>query len=61
MKENVDKIVIEALQSSFMKTDADFVSTSPHSQNGSTATTALVLGRRLYCANTGDSRTFICR
>jgi serine/threonine protein phosphatase PrpC len=61
MKENVDKIVIEALQTSFMKTDADFISTSPHSQNGSTATTALVLGRRLYCANTGDSRTFICR
>ena len=32
MKEHVDKIVIEALQSSFMKTDADFVGSSPHAQ-----------------------------
>jgi serine/threonine protein phosphatase PrpC len=61
MKDHVDKIVIEALKSSFIKTDADFIGSSPHSQNGSTATTALVLGSRLYCANTGDSRTFICR
>ena len=61
VKEHIDKLVIEALQSSFMKTDADFVASSPHSQNGSTATTALILGRRLYCANTGDSRSFICR
>lgn len=61
LKNDVDKIVIEALQSAFVKTDADFIGSSPHAQNGSTATTALVLGRRIYCANTGDSRTFICR
>ncbi|CAN0385607.1 unnamed protein product, partial [Discosporangium mesarthrocarpum] len=28
---------------------------------GSTATTCLVLGRRLYIANVGDSRTICCR
>lgn len=60
MAEDVDKLVIGALESAFLKTDADLVA-SPHAQNGSTATTALLLGRRLYCANTGDSRTFICR
>lgn len=61
MKDHVDKIVIEALESSFLKTDEDFICSSPHAQNGSTATTALILGRRLYCANVGDSRSFICR
>ncbi len=57
----LDKIVIDTLKSTFLKTDSDFLSTSPHPQHGSTATTALVLGRRLYCANVGDSRTLICR
>ncbi len=57
----LDKVVINTLKSTFLKTDADFLSTSPHPQHGSTATTALMLGRRLYCANVGDSRTLICR
>lgn len=61
LKDEVDRVVISALEAAFAKTDAEFIGSSPHSQNGSTATTALVLGKRLYCANTGDSRTFLCR
>ncbi|CAM9932080.1 unnamed protein product, partial [Hapterophycus canaliculatus] len=30
-------------------------------QAGSTATTCLVIGSRLYMANVGDSRTVVCR
>lgn len=60
-RKEVDREVVEALTSAFLKTDEDFISTSDHPQSGSTATTALVMGRRLYCANTGDSRTFLCR
>jgi len=49
------------LKESFQKTDDDFIKTSAHPQHGSTATTALILGSRLYCANVGDSRTLLCR
>ena len=61
VKERLDDIVIASLVASFLKTDHDFISTSEHGQNGSTATTALILGKRLYCANVGDSRTMLCR
>lgn len=59
--QSLDKVVVESLKKSFLKTDQDFINTSTNPQNGSTATTALVLGRRLYCANLGDSRTLLCR
>lgn len=61
--ERIDKLVIQVLKASFLKTDADFISTatSAHAQHGSTATTGLLLGQRLYCANVGDSRTLLCR
>lgn len=57
----LDATVIQSLKQTFLKTDADFIATSEHPQHGSTGTTALVLGRRLYCANVGDSRTMLCR
>jgi protein phosphatase 1L len=57
----MDEIVIRTLKDTFLKTDKDFITTSPHPQHGSTATTALLLGKRLYCANVGDSRTMLCR
>jgi serine/threonine protein phosphatase PrpC len=54
-----DKVVIEALTEAFLATDNDFI--SRQGQAGSTATTTLILGNRLYCANVGDSRTVLCR
>jgi serine/threonine protein phosphatase PrpC len=59
--QQVDQIITTTLKQSFLKTDDDFLSTSKTPQHGSTATTALILGKRLYCANVGDSRTMICR
>lgn len=56
----LDNIIRASLKDSFLKTDADFLGTA-QPQHGSTATTALVIGRRLYCANVGDSRTLLCR
>lgn len=59
--DTVDRIISNSLKASFLKTDDDFLSTSSNPQHGSTGTTALILGKRLYCANVGDSRTMICR
>ena len=61
LKQAMDDIVKQSLRDAFLRTDADFIATSEHAQNGSTATTALILGHRLYCANVGDSRTLLCR
>jgi serine/threonine protein phosphatase PrpC len=61
MTSKIDKIVIDSLKQSFRKTDDEFIRKSEYPQHGSTATTALILGRRLYCANVGDSRTLLCR
>jgi hypothetical protein len=57
----LDAIVIATLKATFLQTDKDFIANSTHPQHGSTGTTALVLGRRLYCANVGDSRSMLCR
>jgi pSer/pThr/pTyr-binding forkhead associated (FHA) protein len=59
--EKLDQIVIATLKATFLQTDKDFIANSTHPQHGSTGTTALVLGRRLYCANVGDSRSMLCR
>lgn len=57
----LDAVVIASLKACFLQTDKDFIANSTHPQHGSTGTTALVLGRRLYCANVGDSRSMLCR
>eukprot|EP01033_Poteriospumella_lacustris_P007324 gene7324-5271_t len=59
--EAVDHIISNSLKATFLKTDDDFLQTSKNPQHGSTSTTALILGKRLYCANVGDSRTMVCR
>jgi serine/threonine protein phosphatase PrpC len=59
--EATDKLIVEAIKDAFIATDDEFINESGFAQHGSTATTVLLLGSRLYCANTGDSRTMICR
>lgn len=57
-----DETVRVALQAAFSATDAALLRELPPSCDaGSTATTVLRLGRRLVCANTGDSRSVLCR
>lgn len=56
-----DEVVLSCIYDSFAKTDYDFIHNSKDAQHGSTATTCLVLGNRLYCPNVGDSRTVLCR
>lgn len=58
---NTEKLLIEMLKSVFSATDDEFIRTSEFAQHGSTATTALLVGNWLFCANTGDSRTLLCR
>ena len=60
-QEMTNRLVIEAITMSFTSTDDTFLKTSEFPQHGSTATTALLLGNKLYCSNTGDSRTMLCR
>lgn len=56
-----DRIVVKSLVETFLKTDTDFLNSSSSANHGSTATTVLILGNRLYCSNAGDSRTVLCR
>ena len=58
---SLDNVVMKCLKDSFLKTDGDFLKKSSNAQHGSTATTALILGNRLFCGNVGDSRTLLCR
>ena len=59
--ESIDSIVKEMMKSFFLQTDQKFLTESEYCENGSTATTILLLGQRLYCANVGDSRCLLCR
>lgn len=51
-----------ALVGAFLKTDGDFLAQAAKEGlgDGSTVTTALLLGRELFVANAGDSRTILC-
>jgi serine/threonine protein phosphatase PrpC len=46
----------------YKSTDSEFLeSDSSQNQCGSTASTAVLVGDRLFVANVGDSRAIICR
>ena len=58
---DTQRLLVEMLKSVFSATDDEYIRTSEFAQHGSTATTALLVGNWLFCANTGDSRTLLCR
>jgi hypothetical protein len=60
-EERIDNVVQDMLKAVYLQTDKSFIADSEFRENGSTATTVLILGQRLYCANVGDSRTLLCR
>lgn len=49
------------LKASYLKTDKEFITPKNAPHSGSTAATVLLLGRRLFAANVGDSRVVLCR
>jgi serine/threonine protein phosphatase PrpC len=53
----LDDVVCRMLKEAFLTTDYEFINSSRQNTDGSTASTVLMLGSRLYCANVGDSRT----
>ena len=59
--ESANCLIVETIKRTFTDTDDNFIKTSDTPQHGSTATTALLLGNKLFCSNTGDSRTMLCR
>ena len=44
-----------------LRTDTEFISPKTAPQSGSTAATVILMGRRLFAANVGDSRVVLCR
>jgi len=49
------------LKQAYLRTDKEFISPKNAPQSGSTAATIVVMGRRLFAANVGDSRVVLCR
>lgn len=49
------------LKNAYLRTDKEFISPKSAPQSGSTAATVLLMGRRLFAANVGDSRVVLCR
>ncbi len=57
----LDLYMKQAFTEAYCETDEKFLKTSYRPEAGSTATTALILGNRIYSANVGDSRTILSR
>eukprot|EP00594_Rhizosolenia_setigera_P003158 CAMPEP_0178954730 /NCGR_PEP_ID=MMETSP0789-20121207/9170_1 /TAXON_ID=3005 /ORGANISM="Rhizosolenia setigera, Strain CCMP 1694" /LENGTH=703 /DNA_ID=CAMNT_0020636199 /DNA_START=387 /DNA_END=2498 /DNA_ORIENTATION=- len=49
------------LKTAYLRTDKDFISPRAAPQSGSTGATVILMGRRLFAANVGDSRVVLCR
>lgn len=55
------ELMRKILKKAYLKTDKDFITPKNAPQSGSTAATLIVMGRRLFAANVGDSRVVLCR
>lgn len=55
------ELMRKILKQAYLKTDKDFITPKTAPQSGSTAATVILLGRRLFAANVGDSRVVLCR
>lgn len=49
------------LKTAYLRTDKEFISPKTAPQSGSTGATVVLMGRRLFAANVGDSRVVLCR
>merc|ERR1712176_1237200 len=49
------------IKQAYLFTDREFISPKSAPQSGSTAATIILMGRRLFAANVGDSRVVLCR
>lgn len=56
-----NRVIERAVSNAFLAADEEFLMTSSKPSSGSTATTVMILGDRLYSFNVGDSRTILCR
>ena len=55
------ELMRKILKGAYLKTDKEFITPKTAPQSGSTAATVILLGRRLFAANVGDSRVVLCR
>jgi serine/threonine protein phosphatase PrpC len=55
------ELMRKILKGAYLKTDKEFITPKTAPQSGSTAATIVLLGRRLFAANVGDSRVVLCR
>jgi serine/threonine protein phosphatase PrpC len=55
------ELMRKILKAAYLKTDKDFITPKTAPQSGSTAATVILMGRRLFAANVGDSRVVLCR
>jgi len=53
--------LMRRLKQAYLRTDKEFISPKSAPQSGSTAATVILMGRRLFAANVGDSRVVLCR
>lgn len=60
-EDSASELMRKILKGAYLRTDKEFITPKAAPQSGSTGATVLLLGRRLFAANVGDSRVVLCR
>ena len=55
------ELMRKILKGAYLRTDKEFITPKTAPQSGSTGATVVLMGRRLFAANVGDSRVVLCR